>query len=244
MKGFTKDGKFRPIGRTKTRLKKSNIIHSIRKKFGFGGDKDKLKEQKVEAKQKTNETERKVDENREKEIKESIKFLDKQIKGLQSKPAKFGVNAETQLDVIEKARVNKRNLEEELIKLEGELNQPRSKNIMDEINGTLAEPALVLASVEGTRLGHTSPSNLTDEELEDEIDKFLAFRKMVMANPRTEENDAVFRRTRKFIKELANESQERDLPVHARSKKKLEPKFEEEPEYEERPEFSHMIRKR
>ncbi len=87
----------------------------------------------------------------------------------------------------------------------------RFKDNLDGAEGRLAEPALVIASVNGTRLGHTSPSNLSDDELEDEMDKYVEFRTKIMKNPRSEENDAVFRRTQNFLKELANESTERDL---------------------------------
>ena len=100
----------------------------------------------------------------------------------------------------------------------------RNKNNLDGAEGRLSEPALVIASVEGTRLGHTSPSYLSDDELEDEMDKFVEFRSKVMKNKRSDENDAVFRRTQNFLKELANEATERDLQkrgVGGRSKLSL-----------------------
>ena len=87
----------------------------------------------------------------------------------------------------------------------------RFKERLGTHDGVAVEPALVYASVDGTRLGHTSPSYLSDEEIEDEMDKYVEFRSKIMKNKRSDENDAVFRRTQKILMSLANEATERDL---------------------------------
>ncbi len=78
--------------------------------------------------QKQDETQDKNNQKRAKEIAKHIKFLEKHMEGLEKKPAKFGVNANTQLETLQESRDQKRDLQAELDEINRLLEHPEVRH--------------------------------------------------------------------------------------------------------------------
>jgi len=108
-------------------------------KFSLFGDKksdqakaseERIKNQEHEQKvlQKQDQTQDKNNQKRAKEIAKHIKFLERHMEGLEKKPAKFGVNASTQLENLQESRDQKRDLQAELDEINKLLEHPQVRH--------------------------------------------------------------------------------------------------------------------
>ena len=120
-------------------FRQPNAIDKHRNKFSLFGNKKsdqaKASEERIKNEEQTQKILEKQDkvqdknnQKRAKEIAHHIKFLEKHMEGLEKKPAKFGVNASTQLENLQESRDQKRDLQAELDEINQLLEHPQVRH--------------------------------------------------------------------------------------------------------------------